>query len=61
VRERRDGGDKNEKLTKLRVEIDKKVEAFLTDAQKQIARAYVGEPFNGKLVIEEEFKDKKDK
>jgi Spy/CpxP family protein refolding chaperone len=57
----KDGGDKNEKLAKLRVEIDKKVEAVLTDAQKQIARAYVGEPFNGKLVIEEEFKDKKDK
>jgi Spy/CpxP family protein refolding chaperone len=59
--EAKDGGDKNEKLAKLRVEIDKKVEAVLTDAQKEVARAYAGEPFKGKLVIEEELKDKKDK
>src|SRR5262245_23628020 len=59
--EAKDGGDKNEKLAKFRAEIDKKVEAILTDEQKEIARAHVGEPFKGKLVIEEDPKDKKDK
>jgi hypothetical protein len=57
----KDGGDKNEKLAKLRAEIDKKIEAILTDEQKAQARLIVGEPFKGKLVIEEDPKDKKDK
>jgi hypothetical protein len=58
--EAKDGGDKNEKLANLRADIDKKIEAILTDEQKEIARTYVGEPFKGKIVIEEPT-DKKDK
>ena len=58
--EDKDPEGKNEKLAKLRADIDKKVEAILTDEQKEIARSYVGEPFKGKIVIEES-KDKKDK
>jgi Spy/CpxP family protein refolding chaperone len=54
------GEDKNEKLAKLRADLDKKIEAILTDEQKEIARSHVGEPFKGKIVIEEP-KDKKDK
>ena len=56
----KNGEDKNEKLAKLRADLDKKIEAILTDEQKEKARAYVGEPFKGKIVIEEP-KDKKDK
>ena len=56
----KDGGDKNEKLANLRADIDKKIEAILTDEQKEKARAYVGEPFKGKIVIEGP-SDKKDK
>jgi hypothetical protein len=44
---------KTEKLAKLRADIDKKVEAVLTDKQKEIARELVGEPFKGEIVIEE--------
>ena len=51
--EDKDPEGKNEKLAKLRADIDKKVEAILTDEQKEIARSYVGEPFKGKIVIEE--------
>ena len=58
--EDKDPEGKNEKLAKLRADIDKKVEAILTDEQKEIARSYVGEPFKGKIVLEEP-KDKKDK
>ena len=58
--EDKDQEGKNEKLAKLRADIDKKVEAILTDEQKEIARSYVGEPFKGKIVLEEP-KDKKDK
>ena len=56
----KNGEDKNEKLAKLRADIDKKIEAILTDEQKEKARAYVGEPFKGKIVIEGP-KDKKDR
>jgi hypothetical protein len=58
--EAKDQEGKNEKLAKLRADIDKKVEAILTDEQKEIARSYVGEPFKGEIVIEEP-KEKKDK
>jgi hypothetical protein len=51
--EAKDQEGKNEKLAKLREEIDKKVEAILTDEQKEKARSIVGEPFKGKIVIEE--------
>ncbi len=61
IMETNDGGDKNEKLAQLRADLDKKVEAILTEEQKVIARSHVGEPFKGKLVIEEEREDKKDK
>jgi hypothetical protein len=57
----KDGGDKNEKLAKFRADLDKKIEAILTAEQKDKARSYVGEPFKGKLVIEEDPKAKKDK
>jgi Spy/CpxP family protein refolding chaperone len=57
----KDGGDKNEKLAKLRADIDKKIEAILTEEQKGKARFYVGEPFKGRLVIEEDPKAKKNK
>jgi hypothetical protein len=46
-------GDKNEKLAKHRAEVDKKIDAILTDEQKEIARTYVGEPFKGKILLEE--------
>jgi hypothetical protein len=52
--------ERNDKLAKLRVEIDKKIEAILTDEQKEKARAHVGEPFRGKIEIEER-KDKEEK
>jgi Spy/CpxP family protein refolding chaperone len=57
----KDGGDKSEKLAKLRADIDKKIEAILTEEQKGKARFYIGEPFKGRLVIEEDPKAKKDK
>jgi len=57
----KDGGDKNEKLAKIRADIDKKIEAILTEEQKGKARFYIGEPFKGRLVIEEDPKAKKDK
>ena len=60
IAESPEGEDKSEKVAKLRADIDKKVEAILTDEQKEIARSYVGEPFKGKIVLEEP-KDKKDK
>jgi hypothetical protein len=43
---------RNEKLAKLRAEIDKKVDAVLTDEQKEKAREVVGEPFKGEILIE---------
>jgi hypothetical protein len=54
---------RNEKLAKLRADIDKKVEAALTDKQKEIAKELVGERFKGEIVIEEPpaSKDKSDK
>jgi hypothetical protein len=45
---------KNEKLAKLRADIDKKVEAVLTPEQKEKARELVGEPFKGKILLEEQ-------
>ncbi|HEY1860472.1 MAG TPA: hypothetical protein VGG61_08965 [Gemmataceae bacterium] len=44
---------RTEKLAKLRADIDKKVEAVLTDKQKEKAKELVGEPFKGAIVIEE--------
>jgi hypothetical protein len=44
---------KNERLAKLRADIDKKVEAVLTDEQKEKCRELVGEPFRGEIVIGE--------
>jgi Spy/CpxP family protein refolding chaperone len=44
--------DRNEKLAKLRAEIDRQIEAVLTDEQKALARELVGERFRGELVIE---------
>jgi hypothetical protein len=43
---------RTEKLAKLRADIDKKVEAVLTDEQKAKARELVGERFNGELSLE---------
>jgi hypothetical protein len=43
---------RTEKLAKLRAEIDRKVEAILTDEQKAKAKELVGERFNGELVLE---------
>jgi hypothetical protein len=42
----------NEKLAKLRAEIDKKVMAVLTEQQKEKAKEFVGEPFKGEILIE---------
>jgi hypothetical protein len=53
--------DKNEKLAKLREAIDKKIVSVLTDEQKKKAREAVGEPFKGKLVIEEPKEEPADK
>jgi Spy/CpxP family protein refolding chaperone len=61
IAEAKDGGNKNEKLAKLREDLDKKIEAILTEEQKLKAREHVGEPFKGKLEIEEDPKNKKDK
>jgi hypothetical protein len=44
---------RNEKLAKLRKEVDSKILAILTDAQKKKAREIVGEPFTGELLFEE--------
>jgi hypothetical protein len=44
---------RNEKLAKLRKEVDSKIGAVLTDAQKKKAREIVGEPFTGELLFEE--------
>jgi hypothetical protein len=45
---------KNQKLAKLREALDKKIEAVLTDEQKAKAKEYVGEPFKGEIVFEED-------
>jgi hypothetical protein len=52
---------RHEKLAKLRADIDKKVEALLTDKQKEKARELIGEPFKGEIVIEEPETAPKDK
>jgi hypothetical protein len=44
---------RNEKLAKLRADIDNKVEAVLTREQKEKARELVGEPFKGQILLEE--------
>jgi hypothetical protein len=43
---------RTEQLSKLRAEIDKKIESLLTDEQKAKAKELVGEPFNGELIFE---------
>jgi hypothetical protein len=43
---------RTEKLAKLRAEVDKQVEAVLTDEQKAKARELVGEPFNGEITFD---------
>jgi Spy/CpxP family protein refolding chaperone len=52
---------RHEKVAKLRADIDKKVEALLTDKQKEKAKELVGEPFKGKLEIEDPETTPKDK
>jgi Spy/CpxP family protein refolding chaperone len=49
----KDRAGRNEKLAKLRADIDNKVEAALTPEQKEKAREIVGEPFKGKILLEE--------
>jgi hypothetical protein len=44
---------RNEKLAKLRKDVDSKIAAILTDVQKKKAREIVGEPFTGELLFEE--------
>jgi len=44
---------RNEKLAKLRADVDKNVEALLTDQQKEKAKEVIGERFTGEIVIEE--------
>jgi hypothetical protein len=57
----KDRAGRTAKLAKLRADIDKKVEAVLTDKQKEKARELVGEPFKGELVIEDRESPPKDK
>jgi hypothetical protein len=57
----KDRKTRNERLAKLRADIDKQVEAVLTDQQKEKARELVGEPFKGEIVIEEPESGDKDK
>jgi hypothetical protein len=52
---------RNEKLAKLREEIDKKIEDALTDEQKKRVRELVGEPFKGELLFEDPEEPEKDK
>jgi Spy/CpxP family protein refolding chaperone len=49
----KDRQGRNEKLAKLRADIDKNVEAVLTQEQKEKARELVGEPFKGQILLEE--------
>jgi hypothetical protein len=49
---------RNEKLAKLREEINKKIEAALTAEQKAKVRELVGEPFKGELLFENPEEDK---
>jgi hypothetical protein len=44
---------RNEKLAKLREDMDKRIEALLTDEQKAKVRELVGEPFKGELLFED--------
>jgi hypothetical protein len=44
---------RNEKLAKLRQDMDKRIEALLTGEQKAKVRQLVGEPFKGELLLEE--------
>jgi Spy/CpxP family protein refolding chaperone len=48
----KDREGRNEKLAKLRADIDQKVEAVLTREQKEKAKELVGEPFKGRLLLE---------
>jgi hypothetical protein len=52
---------RNEKLAKLRDDIDKKVEAILTDQQKDKVKELVGERFKGAILLEEPESALKDK
>jgi hypothetical protein len=52
---------RHEKLAKLRADIDKKVEALLTDKQIEKAKVLLGEPFKGAIVIEDPETEPKDK
>jgi hypothetical protein len=53
----KDREGKTEKLAKLREDVNKKIEALLTDEQKAKAKEFIGEPFTGKLVFEEPEQD----
>jgi hypothetical protein len=44
--------ERNEKLAKLREDIERRVKEVLTDEQKAKARELVGEPFKGKILLE---------
>ena len=49
---------RNEKLAKLREDTRNKVQAILTDEQKEKVRELVGEPFRGAILFEEDESDK---
>jgi hypothetical protein len=49
---------RNDKLAKLREDTRNKVQAILTDEQKEKVRELVGEPFRGAIVFEEDQSDK---
>jgi hypothetical protein len=47
------GEGRNEKLAKLRAEVNKAIGTVLTDEQKAKAKEVVGEPFTGELLFED--------
>ena len=49
---------RNEKLAKLREDTRNKVQAILTDEQKEKVRELVGEPFKGAILFEEDESEK---
>jgi Spy/CpxP family protein refolding chaperone len=52
ILEAKNDAGKNEKLAKLREDINKKVGDILTDQQKEKAKEYVGAPFKGEILLE---------
>jgi hypothetical protein len=49
----KDKEGRNEKLAKLREEIDKKIDGLLTKEQRAKAKKMIGEPFRGEILFEE--------